>query len=226
MSADTIPENPESTPTEDTVDADGDVKNIDNVNLESITNSFYGNQFLTYFIKIPQTGYDADENSKSLRPYNIDRVNETIRSVTLPDTAVAMIPLTYYGHQNFFYAGVGDGELGQITINFKLDRYLNNYTVLTHWSYLKYDWTFGGQNPEHGFSHKDLEGILMVEFLDADEKRTRKISYRLIIDSLTGITLGVDTPDDLNFDATFRVTDVDTSQFIMGEPLSERTRIL
>lgn len=205
---------------------DGEVKNIKNVNLESITNPFYANQFLAYFIKIPQTGYNSDATGKSLRPYNIDRVNETIRTVTLPETAVSTIPLTYYGHQNFYYMGVGDGELGQVSINFKLDRYLNSYTSMIHWSYLKYDWTFGGQNPEHGFSHKDLEGIIIVEFLDAGEERTRKLSYRVIIDSVTGLSMGVDTPDDINFEATFRVTDVDTSQFIMGEPLSERVRIL
>jgi hypothetical protein len=213
-------------PPEEEENQDGDIKNIKNVNLESITNPFYGNQFLAYFIKIPQIGYDADRETKALKPYNVDRINESIRTVTLPETSVAMIPLTYYGHQNFYYMGVGDGELGQISINMKLDRYMYNYTSFIHWSYLKYDWTFGGKNPEFAFSHKDMEGIFMVEFLDAGEERTRKLSYRLIIDSVTGLNMGVDTPDDIDFEVTLRVTDVDTSQFIMGEPLSERVRIL
>ena len=69
-----------------------------------------------------------------------------------------MVPVSYFAHQNAHYMGVGDGELGQITVRFVLDRYLNNYCALLNWSYLKYDWTFGGKNPDENFEDKDLEG--------------------------------------------------------------------
>jgi hypothetical protein len=201
------------------------VKNIQNVEVESITNTFFGNQFLGYFLKIPQVGYYQDVESRALKSYLTDRVNESIRGVNLPETAVQMIAIPFYAHQNEQYMGVGDGELGQISVRFKLDRYLQNYTALLNWSYLKYDWTFGGKNPDNQMDDRDLWGTFITEFLDADEKRTRKIGYRLIIDSLPGLGLAVDSPEDIEYEVLFRVVEIDTSQFVMGEPLSDRVRI-
>ena len=203
-----------------------DNKNINNVNVESITNTFFGNQFLGYFLLIPQVGYYQDEASKSLKTYIVDRINESIRGVQLPETAITMVAVPYFGHQNEQYMGVGDGELGQISIRFKLDRYLQNYTSLLNWSFLKYDWTFGGKNPNNNMTDRDLRGTFMVEFLDASEERTRKIAYKVIIDSLPGINLGVETPEELEYEALFRVVDVDISQFVMGEPLNDPQRIV
>jgi len=203
-----------------------ETKNIQNVEVEGITNPFFGNQFLAYFLTIPQVGHYQDEESKSLKSYVVDRINETIRGIVLPETVVPMIPISYYGHNNAHYMGVGDGELGVINIRFILDRYMQNYTSLLNWSYLKYDWTSGGKNPDNNMNDKDLEGTLMVEFLDADEDRTRKLGYKVIIDSLPGINLGVDSPDQIEFDSAFRVVNVDTSQFVMGTPLQDRVRIL
>jgi len=202
-----------------------EAKNIQNVEVEGITNPFFGNQFLAYFLKIPQVGYYQDPESRGLKSYVTDRVNESVRGVQLPETSIPMIGMTYFGHQNEQYMGVGDGELGQITVRFLLDRYLQNYTSLLNWSYLKYDWTFGGKNPDENFDDRDLQGIFVVEFLDADESRTRKLGYKIIIDSLPGLSLAVDTPEQVEFEALFRVIDIDTSQFVMGSPLKHRVRI-
>jgi len=203
-----------------------EAKNIENVELESITNSFFGNQFLAYFLLMPQVGYYQDTESRSLKSYYLDRINETIRGVTLPETAIAMIAISYFGHNSEHYMGVGDGELGQINIRFLLDKYLNNYTALINWSYLKYDWTFGGKNPEEDFDDRELRGTFIIEFIDAEENRTRKLGYKVIVDSVPGLTLAVDSPEQIEFESSFRIVDVDTSQFIMGSPLSERIRIL
>jgi len=203
-----------------------EAKNISNVNVEGVTNTFFGNQFLGYFLKIPQVGYYQDGQSKSLKSYLTDRINESIRGVTLPETAIQTIALAYYGHQNEQFMGVGDGELGQISIQLKMDRYLHNYTSFLNWSYLKYDWTFGAKNPDNQMSDRDLWGTFVVEFLDADEKRTRKLGYRLIIDSVPGLNLSVDTPDDVEYEVLFRVVDMDVSQFIMGSPLNDPQRLL
>jgi len=205
--------------------SDGGTKIIKNVEVESITNTFFGNQFLGYFIKIPQVGYYQDVTSKSLKPYVTDRINESIRGIQLPETAIHMIAIPYYAHQNEQFMGVGDGELGQISLRFKLDRYLQNYTSLLNWSFLKYDWTFGGKNPLNTMTDHDLHGTFIVEFLDADEQRTRKIAYKIIIDSLPGISLAVDTSEDVEFEVLFRVVNIDTSQFVMGDPLNEHVRI-
>lgn len=202
-----------------------EAKNIQNVDVEGITNPFFGNQFLAYFLRIPQVGFYQDPETKSLKSYITDRVNETVKGINLPESAIPMIPISYFAHQNAQYMGVGDGELGITTIRFVLDRYLQNYTSLLCWSFLKYDWTFGGKNPDENFSDKDLEGILIVEFLDADEDRTRKLGYRVILDSLPGLNLGVDSPEEIVFEASFRIIDVDTSQFIMGSPLQDRVMI-
>ncbi len=202
-----------------------DTKNIKNVEVESVTNPFLGNQFLGYFLKIPQIGYYQDAESKALKSYITDRINESIRGLRLPETAIAMIAIPYFAHQNEQYMGVGDGELGQISIRYKLDRYLQNYTALLNWSYLKYDWTFGGKNPNNQMTNRDLWGTFIVEFLDADENRTRKIGYKLIIDSLPGLDLSVDTTDEIDFEVLFRVVEIDTSQFVMGEPLNDSERI-
>lgn len=215
----------ESISEEDQESSSGETKNISNVEIESITNPFYGNQFIGYFLKVPQVGYYQDPTSRSLKPYLTDRVNESIKGVQLPETSIPMIGIPYFGHQNEQYMGVGDGELGQISVRFLLDRYLQNYTSLLNWSYLKYDWTFGGKNPDEGFSDRDLHGTFIVQFLDADEERTRKIGYKVIIDSLPGLSLAVDTPDEVVFEVMFRVLDIDTSQFVMGSPLSERVVI-
>jgi len=202
-----------------------DVKNISNVNVESVTNTFFGNQFLGYFLMIPQVGYYQDGESKKLKSYITDRINESIRGLQLPETAIPMVPISYYAHQNEQYMGVGDGELGQISIRLKLDRYLQNYTSLLNWSYLKYDWTFGGKNPDENFDDRDLQGIFIVEFLDACEDRTRKLGYKVIIDSLPGLSLAVDSPEEVEFEVLFRVIDIDTSQFVMGSPLQNRVVI-
>lgn len=203
-----------------------EAKHIDNTQLESITNSFFGNQFLCYFLKIPQVGYYQDEESRTLKSYYTDRVNESIRGVQLPETSIPIIGIPYFGHQNSQFMGVGDGELGQITIRFLLDRYLNNYASFLNWSFLKYDWTFGGKNPDENFEDKDLYGTFMIEFLDAGEERTRKLGYKLIIDSLPGLNLATDNTDSIEFEALFRILDIDTSQFVEGTPLSDRVRIL
>jgi len=206
-------------------EAEGGVKNIKNVDVQSVTNTFFGNQFLGYFLKIPQVGYYQDMDTKALKPYVTDRINESIRGLQLPETAIPMMPIPFYAHQNEQYMGVGDGELGQISIRFKLDRFLQNYCSLLNWSYLKYDWTFGAKNPANQMDDRDIRGTFVVEFLDEEEKRTRKLAYKIVIDTLPGLPLGVETPDDLEFEALFRVLDIDTSQFVMGEPLSERVRI-
>jgi len=210
---------------EESESSSGETKNIQNVELQGITNPYYGNQFIGYFIKIPQVGYYQDPETRALKSYVADRINETIRNISLPETAIPMIPISYYAHQNEQYMGVGDGELGQITIRFVLDRYLHNYTSLLNWSYLKYDWTFGGKNPDNQLLDRNLLGTFVVEFLDADEKRSRKLGYKVIIDSLPGISLGVDTPDQIEYEALFRVVDIDTSQFVMGSPLHDRVVI-
>lgn len=212
-----IPDDPEL--------SDGGVKNIDNVEVESVTNTLFGNQFIGYFLKIPQVGYYQDVESKSLKPYVTDRVNETITGVNIPDTAISMIPISYYAHQNEQFMGVGNGELGILSLGFKLDRYLQNYTAFLNWSYLKYDWTFGGKNPDNNMKDHDIHGTFVTEFIDADEKRTRKIGYKVIIETLPGLNLSVKTPDDVEFEVGFKVVDIDTSQFVMGEPLSDSTRI-
>lgn len=204
-----------------------DFKNIPNVKVESITNTYFGNQFLVYFLKIPQVGYYQDPENKSLRSYYIDRINESIRGVTLPEVNTTMIPISYFGHQNDYKMGVGDGELGRIGIRFKLDRYLNNYTSFINWQYLKYDWHSGGKNPKNNMkTQKDLEGTIVVSFLDTDEKITRQIGYKIIVDTVPGLTLGTDSPDEIEFDVGFRITDIDIEGFIMGHPLAEPTRIL
>jgi len=201
------------------------VKNIINVQVESVTNTFFGNQFLAYFLQIPQVGYYQDEESKTLKSYVTDRINESIRGVQLPETAIQMMSLPYFGHQTEKYMGIGDGELGQISIRLKLDRYLQNYTSLLNWSYLKYDWTFGGKNPNNQMTDHDLWGTFIVEFLDAEEQRTRKMGYKLLIDSLPGLPLAVDSPEEIEYEALFRVVEMDTSQFVMGEPLNDPVRI-
>lgn len=204
-----------------------DFKNIPNVEVESITNTYFGNQFLVYFLKIPQIGYYQDPESKSLRSYYIDRINESIRGITLPPINTTMIPLSYFGHQNDYKMGVGDGELGQLSVRLKLDRFLNNYTAFANWNYLKYDWTFGGKNPETQMrTQKDLEGTIVASFLDSTENITRQIAYKIIVDSVPALTLGVDTPDEVEFEVAFRVTDIDLEKFIMGHPLSDRQKIL
>jgi len=202
-------------------EAAAEAKNIDNVDVEGITNTFFGNQFLAYFLRIPQVGYYQDPESRSLKSYITDRINETIKGTNLPETAIPFIPIAFSGHQNSQFMGVGDGELGVMSIRFVLDRFLQNYTSLLCWSYLKYDWTFGGKNPDENFEDRDLEGILVVEFLDADENRTRKLGYKVIIDSLPGLNLAVDSPEEIVFEASFRIIDVDTSQFVMGTPLHD-----
>jgi hypothetical protein len=201
-------------------------KNISNVEVESITNPFFGNQFLGYFLKVPQIGYYQDTESKSLKSYVIDRINESIRGIQLPDTAFPTVPISYFAHQNTNFMGVGDGELGNLSIRFQLDRYLQNYTSFLNWTYLKYDWTFGGKNPDNGFSDDDLQGTFVVQFLDADEERTRKIAYKVIIDVLPGMSLAVDSPDQIEFETSFKIVDIDPSQFVMGEPLQDTQRIV
>ena len=112
-------------------------KNVPNSTVEPITNTFFGNQFIASFMKVPQTGYYQDAGSKSLKSYYIDMMNESIRGVTLPETSVPMIPISSYAHQNTYFKGVGDCELGTISIRFLLDRYMNNYTALLNWSLIK-----------------------------------------------------------------------------------------
>jgi len=202
-------------------------KNIKNVEVEAITNTYFGNQFLVYFLKIPQVGYYQDPESKALRSYYIDRINETVRGVTLPEINTTMIPIAYWGHQNDYKMGVGDGELGRIAVRFKLDRYLNNYTAFINWQYLKYDWTFGGKNPKNNMkTQKDLEGIIVISFLDSTENITRQIGYKIIVDTVPGLTLAADTPDEIEFEVGFRITDIDLEKFIMGHPISDRQKIL
>lgn len=204
-----------------------DYKNIPSVEVESITNTYFGNQFIAYFLKIPQVGYYQDPESKSLRSYYIDRINESIRGITLPEINTTMIPLSYFGHQNAYKMGVGDGELGRIGVRFKLDRYLNNYTAFINWQYLKYDWSFGGQNPKNQTpQQKDLEGILVVDFLDSVEKVSRQIGYKVIVDTVPSLTLASDTPDEVEFEIGLRVTDIDIEKFIMGHPIANRQKIL
>lgn len=204
-----------------------DYKNIENVKIESITNTFFGNQFLSYFLKIPQVGYYQDPETKSLKTYVIDRINETIRGITLPQISVPMVPISYFGHQNDYKMGVGDGELGVITVRMKLDRYLLNYSSFVNWSYLKYDWTYGGVNPKNNMNTlKDLSGLLVVDFLDAEENITRQIAYKVIIDTVPPLSLASDTPDEIEFEIGLRITDIDIEKFIMGHPLSQRQRIL
>ena len=200
-------------------------KKIQNVDFESITNSFFANQFIGYFLKIPQFGYYSDNGLKSLKPYFVDRINESIRGIQTPDVSVPVIAASYFAHQNTHFMGVGDGELGMITIRFLLDRYLNNYCSFLNWSFLKYDWTFGGKNPNVQFSDLDLQGIFSVEFLDSGEKRTRKILYKVLVDAVPGLALGTDTPDQVEFQANFRITDIDISQFVEGEPLIDNKKL-
>ena len=103
---------------------------------------------------------------------------------------------------------------------------MQNYTSLLNWTYLKYDWTFGGKNPENEITtDRDLWGTFLVEFLDADEERTRKIGYKVLIENLPGLSLSVDSGEDIEYEVIFRVMDIDTSQFVMGSPLSDNVRI-
>lgn len=204
-----------------------DYKNIPNVNVEAITNVFFGNQFLAYFLKIPQVGYYQDPESKSLRSYVIDRINESIRGIILPQVSTPMVALSYFGHQNDYKMGVGDGELGMISLRLKLDRYMNNYTSFLNWSYLKYDWTFGGKNPKNNMKKQsDLEGLLVAKFIDSEENMTRQIGYKVIIETVPPLTLSVDSPDEVEFEISLRVTDIDLEYFIMGHPISDRQKIL
>jgi hypothetical protein len=202
-------------------------KNIDNVKIEEITNPFYGNQFIAYFTKIPQVGYYQSTNNKTLNLDYLDKLNETMRGITLPTTAIPMIPISFFGHQNDYKTGVGDGNLGSLSIRFKLDRYLNNYTALLQWSYLKYDWTYGGKNPNNKIDTlSDLEGIVMVDFLDAQEEITRRLAYKVVIENLPSLNLAVDTPEELEYDVLFLITDIDPNKFIVGQPLADVQRIL
>jgi hypothetical protein len=204
-----------------------DYKNIPNVNIEAITNTFFGNQFVVYFLKIPQVGHYQDPESKSLRSYNIDRINESIRGVVLPQFNTNMIAVSYFGHQHDYKMGVGDGELGIISVKMKMDRYLNNYTSFLNWQFLKYDWTFGGQNPKNNMvKQKDLEGILIADFLDTDEKVTRQIGFKTIIETVPPLSLAVDGPEEVEFEISLRITDMDLEYFIMGHPISDRQKIL
>lgn len=213
-------------PDEEVIDPP-DYKNVSNVRLEAITNPYFGNQFLSYFLKIPQVGYYQDPESKSLRSYNIDRINETIRGVVLPQVTTTMIAIPYFGHQNDYKMGVGDGELGTIAVKLKMDRFMNNYTSFLNWQYLKYDWTFGGKNPSNQMKKQmDLEGLLVAEFLDVEENITRQIGYKVIVDTVPALALGVDTPEEIEFEITLRVTDIDLEFFIMGHPISDRQKIL
>lgn len=204
------------------IDRERHEKDIKNTQLEGVTNTFFGNQFLSYFNKIPQIGHYANVETKSLKGYYVDRINESITGTTLPDISVPSTDLSYYGHQNVPFASAGDGNLGTILVRIKLDRYLNNYTALANWSYLKYDWTQGGRNFE--FSNQELEGIFYVEFIDGEENITRRIKYKVWIENLPSISLAVNTPDEIDFDVTLKVTDINLNEFIEGSVLADPAR--
>jgi hypothetical protein len=213
--------------TSDEVLSPPEPKNILTVQQESITNTFFGNQFVGYFLKIPQVGYYQDAHSKSLRSYYVDRINESIRGIRLPDINTTMIALSYFGHQNDYKMGVGDGELGHIGVQLKLDKFLNNYTTFINWQYCKYDWTFGGKNPINDMKKQmDLEGIIVVDFIDSTENISRQIGYKVIIDSVPGLSLTTSTPEEIDFEISLRITDIDIEKFVMGHPLSDKQRIL
>jgi len=204
----------------------GGSKNIDNVDFEEITNPYFGNQFIGYFLRIPQTGYYAESNSFELKSKYVDKINETVRGVTLPESSTTTIPVQYFGHQNLHYNGIGSGDLGTIITRMKLDRYLNNYTTFLVWSHMVYDWTAGGINNNLGITDQDeLSGIITVEFIDSEENRTRKISYKVIVESLPPLSLGVDTPDEVDVDVTFKIVDMDVSQFVISAPLQNPIKI-
>lgn len=205
---------------------------IYNTNLESITNPYFGNQFLGQFINTPQVGYYADEAQFRLKSYYQDRLNESIRGLTLPEFHVPMIPVSYFGHQNNQYPGVGTGELGNLTIRFKLDRYLNNFCALLNWQFLKWDWSTGTSNQQietvlpRNRPQKALEGLFIVSFLDANEDITRKIGYKIIIEQVPALSLSVDSPEEIDFECTFKVTDMDITQFVLGNPINLNSRIV
>jgi len=202
---------------------------IPNVELEAITNAIYGNAFVGYFTAIPQCGENAnhEQNLLTLKPYNVDRTNETIKGVTMPETTIPMIAIAFMGHQNAQYAGVGDGEFGMLSLNLKLDRYLNNYSAFLDWSFMKYDWSSGGQNSALGLkSQSDIEGIFVVEFINAEEKTTRKIGYSVIIENLPSLALNVDNAEEIIYDVTFKVTDIDIENFIKTNAISSNTKLV
>ena len=192
-------------------------KSIEGVMMEGVTNTFYGNQFLGYFIKIPQIGYYSDVETKRLKGYYVDRINETIRGVSLPQVRTSAISLSYRGQSNQHFPGVGDGELGILGVKMKVDRYLNNYTALLNWSFLKYDWTKGKSNET--FAIKDLHGIFVVEFLDSEEQISRKMNYKVWVEDIPLLTLGTDDTDEVEIDVQFQIVDMDISGFIEGQPI-------
>jgi hypothetical protein len=205
---------------------------IYNAPVESIANPYFGNQFMGQFINVPQTGYYADESHFRLRSYYQDRLNESIRGIQLPEFNVPMIAVPYFGMQNNQYPGVGDGELGSLTVRFKLDRYLNTYCAMLNWNFLKWDWSTGISNQQietelpRDRPQKALEAEFIVEFLDANEDTSRKIAYKMIIDQVPGLSLAVDSPDEIDFECTFKITDMDVSQFVLGSPITHNTRVL
>lgn len=201
-----------------------DIKRIQ-TEIEGITNELYGNQFIAYFLKIPQIGHYQVPETKSLRPHMMDRVNETITGTTLPDVINPTVPIAYFAHQNAHYPGVGDGELGTITLEMMVDRFLNNYTFMLNWSYMKYDYTSGGLNCKEGITKEDLVGKFVVAFIDSEENISRKITYSVLIESVPGLPLNVTTPDNLKASITLRVVDMDLSKFIEGQVLSHNPRL-
>jgi hypothetical protein len=201
-------------------------KNVDNVEFEEINNPFYGNQFIGYFVSIPQTGYYKTSNELTLKPKYVDSINGAIRGVTIPETNNNYITVPYFGHQNVNFNGVGDGELGNLTIRMKLDRYMNCYTSFLNWSYMVYDWSAGGINNNLGInSQSELEGIFYVEFLDAEEEQTRKMKYKILIQTVPQLNLGVDSPDEIDIDINFKVSEIDPSEFVVSQPLKDGKRI-
>jgi hypothetical protein len=62
--------------------------------------------------------------------------------------------------------------------------------------------------------------------LDVTENRTRKIAYKVIIDNLPGLSLDTETPEETSFDIALKIVDFDISQFVMGDPLNNKTRIV
>jgi hypothetical protein len=200
--------------------------NLSNVKFEDISNPFFGNQFIPYFIKIPQVGHYAETNSKELKARYVDRINEVIRGVTIPETSNTFVPVSYFGHQNAQYSGVGSGELGTISVRMKLDRYMNCYASFLTWSYMVYDWTAGGVHNKTGIMSQDeLNGIIYVEFLDSEENRTRKMKYKVIIETVPPLTLGVDTPEEMDIEITFKVTDIDPTEFLVSDTLLEPVKL-
>ena len=196
-----------------------DDKNIRTTELEGITNPFYGNQFMGYFLKIPQMGHYSVPETKSLRGYYIDRINESIRSIATPGINVPSVGISYFGHQKANYNGIGDGELGMLGVTIKLDRYLNNYTAFVNWSYIKYDWTFGHKNKD--FSQMDLEGVFVLEFIDGEENISRKIKYKIWIEDVPSINLATTSPEEMDITIMFKVTEIDPSEFVEGNVLAD-----